>query len=90
MVIPDRDFIMTKLLAVALVVFGLSACTSTEKTATGGALIGAGAGALINGGRGAIAGALIGGVAGTLIGKARDGRCIYRDRRTGRTYRASC
>ncbi len=81
---------MTRILAIALVAFGLGACTSTEKTATGGALIGAGAGALINGGRGAIAGALIGGVAGTLIGKAKDGRCIYRDRKTGRTYRASC
>jgi len=81
---------MTRVLAILLVAAGLAACTSTERTATGGALIGAGAGALINGGRGAVAGALIGGVAGTLIGKARDGRCIYRDRRTGRTYRASC
>lgn len=81
---------MIRILAVALVAFGLGACTSTEKTAAGGALIGAGAGALINGSKGAVAGALIGGVAGILIGKSRDGRCIYRDRRTGRTYRASC
>jgi len=81
---------MTRVFAIALVVFGLASCTSTEKTATGGALIGAGAGALINGGKGAVAGALIGGVAGTLIGKSKDGGCIYRDRKTGRTYRASC
>ena len=42
---------MTRVFAIALVVFGLASCTSTEKTATGGALIGAGAGALINGGK---------------------------------------
>lgn len=81
---------MTRIFAVVIVALGISACTSTEKTAVTGAAIGAGAGALVNGGTGAVAGALIGGVAGTLIGKAQDGRCIYRDRKTGRTYRASC
>ena len=81
---------MKILIAVALAATTLSACTSTEKTATGGALLGAGTGAILNGGRGAVAGALIGGVAGTLIGKAQDVRCVYRDERTGRTYRRSC
>ena len=81
---------MLKYVTIAAAIFSLSACTSTEKTATAGALIGAGGGAIIGGTRGAVAGALIGGVTGTLIGKAQDGRCIYRDRRTGRTYRASC
>jgi hypothetical protein len=85
-----KEIIMTRIFAIAVVALGVSACTSTERTAVTGAAIGAGAGALINGGKGAVAGALIGGVAGTLIGKAKDGRCIYRDSNTGRTYRASC
>ncbi|MFD0917229.1 glycine zipper domain-containing protein [Pseudahrensia aquimaris] len=75
---------------IAIAILSLTACTPTERGAAVGAGIGATAGAITTGTKtGAAVGAAIGGVTGALIGRARDGRCIYRDRR-GRTYRAAC
>ncbi len=81
---------MKKILAVAIVAFSVSACTTTERDAAVGAGVGATAGAIATGNaRGAAVGAAIGAVAGVLIGKTRDGRCVYRDRR-GRRYTGAC
>ncbi len=81
---------MKNLFIIAIVVVGLSACTSTERGATTGGLIGAGAGLLATGNStGILVGAAAGSVVGALIGKSRDGRCIYR-RRDGSRYKARC
>lgn len=73
-------------------VTALSACTTTEKDAAAGALIGGAVGAVASGGQlsSTLAGAAIGGVAGVLLGRAaRRGDCVYRDRH-GRRYVARC
>lgn len=79
--------------ALALIV--AAGCTTTEKRAGTGAVLGAGTGALVaaatgSSGAGVATGALIGGAAGALIGAATTpGRCLYRDR-YGNTYEADC
>lgn len=89
---------MTKLIlstfaAVALLV--IAGCSTTEKRAGTGAVVGAGTGALVaaatgSGSRGVATGALIGGAAGALIGVATTpGQCRYRDA-YGRIYEAAC
>jgi trimethylamine:corrinoid methyltransferase-like protein len=69
----------------------LSACTTAEQDVGVGAAVGAVAGAAIGGN---VEGALIGGAAGALAGylitRQRDGRCLYRDRRTGERYVTRC
>lgn len=81
---------MKKLAILAIIILGLSACTATERGATTGGLIGAGAGLLATGDAGgALVGGAAGAVVGALIGKSRDGRCIY-ERRDGSRYKARC
>lgn len=77
-----------------LALFMAAACTTTQKRAGTGALIGAGTGAVIGGvaagGRGAAIGAAAGAAAGGLIGAATSpGDCRYR-RRDGSVYIARC
>jgi hypothetical protein len=66
-------------------------CTTAEQDVGVGAVVGATAGAIIGGD---VEGALIGGAAGALAGylitRQRDGRCLYRDRRTGERYTTRC
>ena len=78
--------------AIVLALFMLTACNATQRGAAVGAGVGATAGAIATGsGRGAAVGAAVGGLTGALIGRAReDGKCRYRDRRTGRTYIDDC
>ena len=72
------------IVAAILTAFTLSACTTTERTATGGALIGAAVGgastgtltgAAVGGAIGAVSGAVV----GELIGRHRDDptQCVY-------------
>lgn len=66
----------------------LSACTTTEKTASGagvGAVVG---GLATNSAGGAVAGALIGGF-GTFLLETADGNCQYR-RANGEVYTTRC
>jgi outer membrane lipoprotein SlyB len=72
----------------------LSACTTTEKGAVGGAVVGAVAGQVI--GRsteatllGAAIGAVGGAVAGELIGRQKNGNCVYQ-RPNGTQFIAKC
>lgn len=81
-----------KLIAVALILPLVAACTPTER----GASIGAGTGAIIGGVAtnswgGAAVGAVAGGAVGALIGQSheRRGYCVYRDR-YGRHYESRC
>ncbi|WP_394690387.1 hypothetical protein [Hoeflea sp.] len=79
----------------ALSLLAAAGCTTTEKRAGTGAVVGAGTGALVaaatgSGSRGVATGALIGGAAGALIGAATTpGQCRYRDA-YGRIYEAAC
>ena len=80
-----------KLIAIALLIPMLAACTQTERYTSAGAATGAIiGGAISNDVGGAVAGAAIGGAAGYLISRAnRPGYCVYRDR-YGRRYEARC
>lgn len=85
---------MKIMVASILIILAVAGCTTTQKRATGGALIGAGAGAVIGGvaagGRGAAIGAAAGAAAGGLIGAATSpGDCRYRNR-DGSIYIARC
>ncbi len=77
--------------ALAIAVFAvatLSACTTSEQTATG-AGVGAAVGAIAtNSVGGAAVGALIGGF-GTYLATTADGRCRYRNSR-GQVYTTRC
>ncbi|EDQ32030.1 hypothetical protein HPDFL43_02934 [Hoeflea phototrophica DFL-43] len=79
----------------ALSLLAAAGCTTTEKRAGTGAVVGAGTGALIaaatgSSSRGVATGALIGGAAGALIGAATTpGQCRYRDA-NGNVYEAAC
>jgi hypothetical protein len=90
----EKDLHM-KIIAASLLAALLAAgCTTTEKRATGGAVVGAGAGAVIGGiaggGRGAVIGAAVGGATGAVIGAATTpGDCVYR-RKDGTKYVARC
>ena len=82
--------ILSSLAAVALL--AAAGCTTTEKRAGTGAVVGAGTGALVAAatGNNVAGGALIGGAAGALIGAATTpGMCRYRDA-YGRVYEAAC
>ncbi|MDR6951817.1 uncharacterized protein YcfJ [Ancylobacter sp. 3268] len=65
---------MVRVVAVSLVALSLAACTTTEKRAGTGALIGGGAGAIIGGiaggGTGAAVGAAVGAGTGAVVGAA--------------------
>lgn len=86
--------IIASIFAVLMLV-AAAGCTTTEKRAGTGAVLGAGTGALVaaatgSSGAGIATGALIGGAAGALIGAATTpGRCLYRDR-YGNVYEANC
>lgn len=85
---------MKTILVSVLALLLVAACTTTQKRAGTGALIGAGTGAVIGGvaggGRGAAIGAAAGAAAGGLIGAATSpGDCRYR-RRDGSVYIAAC
>lgn len=69
----------------------LAGCTTSEKDAALGGVVGAGAGALITGdASGAVVGGVVGAASGVLIGAAtHKGDCVYRDRH-GRRYVARC
>ena len=81
--------------AIALTALGgLSACTTTEKGAIGGAAAGAIAGQLIGGDTkatliGAGIGAVGGAVAGEVIGRQANGNCVYQ-KADGSQYLARC
>lgn len=76
-------------MAAAIVAVGtLTACTTTEKTASG-AGIGAAVGAIASkSAGGAVAGALIGGF-GTYLVEVADGKCQYRNSK-GQVYTTRC
>ncbi len=78
-----------KALVIAILAAGvLTACTTSEKTASGagvGAVVG---GLATNSAGGAIAGALIGGF-GTFLLETGDGNCQYRNSR-GEVYTTRC
>ena len=85
---------MLKILAISAVALSLAACTTTERRATGGALIGGGTGAIIGGiaggGTGAAVGGAIGAGTGAVIGAATSpGDCWARDA-YGRTVAVPC
>jgi len=82
---------MRKMIIAAVAAVTLAGCTTAERDAGTGAVVGAAVGGLATGRvGGALAGAVIGGAAGVLLGQAsRRGECRYRDRR-GRVYIARC
>lgn len=88
---------MLKILSVTLLALTpvLTGCTTAERHATGGAVVGGTAGAIIGGAtggsRGAVLGTAIGASAGALAGAATAPRedCVYRDR-SGRLVRVRC
>jgi uncharacterized protein YcfJ len=88
---------MLKVLSVALFALTpiLTGCTTAERHATGGAVIGGAAGAVIGGAtggtRGALLGTAIGAGTGALAGAVTAPReeCVYRDRQ-GRLVRVRC
>ena len=82
---------MRKMFLALAATAALAGCTTAEKDAGVGGLVGAGAGALITGDAGgAIVGGVVGAASGVLIGSAtRKGDCVYRDRR-GRRYVSNC
>jgi hypothetical protein len=74
----------------------VSACSTTERAATGGALFGAAVGGVTTGtlqgaAVGGAVGAVAGAVAGTLLGRYEDDptQCVYEDRR-GRRFVDDC
>jgi outer membrane lipoprotein SlyB len=76
----------------AVLALGLAGCTSTQKGAAGGAVVGALAGQIIGGDTAStLIGAAVGTAAGALIGDAvgRPGYCRYRNSR-GVVYEARC
>ncbi|WP_157018492.1 glycine zipper domain-containing protein [Mesorhizobium xinjiangense] len=75
----------------AMLAVSVSACTTAERDATTGGLVGAAIGGLATDSwGGAAVGGAVGAVSGVLIGKAtRNGWCRYRDR-NGRIYEARC
>lgn len=82
---------MKKIIIALVATMAIAGCTTAERDAAGGALVGAAVGGLATGRvGGAVAGAVIGGAAGVLLGQGtRRGECRYRDRR-GRIYYAAC
>lgn len=88
---------MLKVLSITLLAMTpiLTGCTTAERRATGGAVVGGAAGAVIGGAtggsRGALLGTAIGASAGALAGAATAPQedCLYRDRR-GRLVRVRC
>lgn len=76
---------MLKIIAISAVALSMAACTTTERRAGTGALIGGGTGAVIGGiaggGTGAAIGAGVGAASGAVIGAATAPReCWTRDR----------
>lgn len=82
---------MRKTLIALAATMAIAGCTTAEKDATTGGLLGAGTAALLTDDAGTIVAAGVGGaVAGVLIGDAtRRGYCRYRDR-DGSIYEARC
>lgn len=85
---------MSRIVILSLVALMAAGCTTTERRAGTGALIGGGAGAIIGGaaggGSGALAGAAIGAGTGAVIGAATTPReCWGRDQ-WGNAIRVRC
>ncbi|HSI39864.1 MAG TPA: glycine zipper domain-containing protein [Xanthobacteraceae bacterium] len=85
---------MLKIIAVSTLALSLAACTTTERRAGTGAviggLVGAGIGAAAGGGTGAAVGAAVGAGTGAVIGAATTPReCWTRDR-YGNAIRVRC
>lgn len=59
------------LYSIFLIIF-LASCTSTQKGASVGAIVGVGAGAAIGGGTGAVIGGAVGATSGAIVGAAID------------------
>lgn len=82
---------MMKMALALASMLAIAGCTTAEKDAAVGGVVGAGIGALATGDAGgAVVGGVVGAASGVLIGAAtRKGECRYRDR-NGRIYIASC
>lgn len=83
---------MKKVIILCAALLSLSACTTTQRDASMGAIAGGVVGAVTTGNVvGTAIGAGMGAVAGVLIGKVADapGKCYYKDSR-GRTYIDTC
>nr|WP_243645042.1 glycine zipper 2TM domain-containing protein [Rhodovulum euryhalinum] len=89
-----RSLFLTGVLGGSMAV--MAGCTDDRNiNAATGALTGAAVGSQIGSGSGRTAAALAGAAAGTAIGANAGNRssnrtCLYRDQRTGGTYRAPC
>lgn len=85
---------MKKIIVIALAALSVAGCTTTERRAGTGALIGGGTGAVIGGiaggGRGAVAGAAIGAGTGAIIGAATSPRDCWARDRWGNRVRVRC
>ncbi|WP_029350669.1 YMGG-like glycine zipper-containing protein [Bosea sp. 117] len=85
---------MLKIVAISAVALSLAACTTTERRAGAGALIGGGTGAVIGGiaggGSGAAVGAAVGAGTGAVIGAATSPRECYARDAYGRTVIVRC
>lgn len=84
----------TALTIALLAGIGLAAgCTNSQQANTAtGALVGAAAGQAFGEGSGRVAATLTGAAIGAQVGANRptNNTCVYRDNRTGETFRAPC
>jgi uncharacterized protein YcfJ len=89
-----RRGIMLKIVVLSLATLSIAACTTTERRAAGGALIGGGTGAVIGGiaggGTGAAIGAGVGAGTGAVIGAATSPGDCYAYDRYGRRVAVRC
>ena len=91
---PQEWDAMLKIMIVSAVALSAAACTTTERRAGTGALIGGGTGAIIGGiaggGTGAAVGAAVGAGTGAVIGAATTPRDCYAHDRWGNVVRVRC
>jgi hypothetical protein len=83
---------MRKLVIALAAMAALAGCTSTERAAGTGAVIGAATGALVSGDvGGAVVGGVVGAAAGVVVERVANSSrdCVYRDR-YGRRYVDRC
>ena len=85
---------MLKIVTVSIIALMVAGCTTTERRAGAGALIGGGTGAIIGGiaggGRGAAIGAGVGAGTGAIIGAATTPRHCWAYNRYGERIRVRC
>lgn len=80
---------MLRVMTALVVVFAVTACTSTEKNVGVGAVAGAAIGGIAGGTEGALIGGALGAGAGYLVRRLENGNCQYRNSK-GRIYTAPC